>query len=509
MIVNAGNAEREPKGAPLAWTEEGGSEGRATERRGKGRGPERAEASAGNTAQRRRRAVAYGALAAGMGAALAVAGCSSSSSSGSASGTSSSSSFAGQTVSVYTQAPYGTQLNDYKEYYNYIETQFHQETGATIQWVYSSSAVTLAQELEQAAASGSGPDVWSIGSSFNGTATSLNDFYVIPPSQWSEFGGQSSFVAKQLTMSGPNNNDDIGIPFESIPFVLAYNTALLKKAGVSSPPATWTQLVSDAQAIQKASPGAAGVGMSPADPYGPWKPVWSYMEQDGGDFLTDNGSKADLTSPQLQAALQFYFGLEDQYHVTPKTDLTWESSQETSAFLAGKAGMMMDAAYSLAQEAQGTAVAGDVAFAPMPDVPYGMSSRPAGGQAAETIVSGNYYDIAKYDGNEALALKFIQVSTSAAAQLEQFKIMGWMPVTQAGIAAVEKAYPATVPFIDAEENSTPTDYTSAWSYIETGILHVIGQEAQQLATGQPYSASYVLSQLQAEDSVVQAHLSSS
>jgi multiple sugar transport system substrate-binding protein len=451
----------------------------------------------------RRRAAACGAFAAGVAAALVVAGCSSSSSAGSAANQ------AGQTLSVYTQAPYGTQLNDYKEYYNYIASQFHQQTGATIQWVYSSSAVTLAQELEQAAASGSGPDVWSIGSSFNGTATSLHEFYTFTPSDWSSLGSQSSFVAKQLTMSGPNNSQDIGIPFESIPFVLAYNTALFKEAGISSPPTTWTQFVSDAAAIQKAVPGAAGVSFSPADPYGPWKPVWSYMEQDGGDFLASNGTRASLTSPQLQAALKFYFGLEDTYHVVPKADLTWEGSQETSAFLAGKVGMTMEAAYSLIQEAQGTAVAKDVAFAPMPNVPYGMSGRPAGGQAAESIVSGNYYDIAKYAKNIPLALKFIEASTSPAAQLEQFKVMGWMPVTRAGVTEVEKAYPATVPFIQAEQNSTPTDYSPAWSYIETGVLHVIGQEAQQLATGQPYSASYVRSQLQAENSVVQGHLGAS
>ena len=124
-------------------------------------------------------------------------------------------------------------------------------------------------------------------------------------------------------------------------------------------------------------------------------------------------------------------------------------------------------------------------------------------------MSGNYYDIAKYAKNIPLALKFIEVSTSRAAQLEQFKVMGWMPVTQAGISEVEAAYPATVPFIQAEQNSTPTDYTPAWSYIETGVLHVIGQEAQQIATGQPYSASYVLGQLQAENSVVQGHLGAS
>lgn len=110
--------------------------------------------------------------------------------------------------------------------------------------------------------------------------------------------------------------------------------------------------------------------------------------------------------------------------------------------------------------------------------------------------------------NLPLALKFIQVSTSPAAQLEQFKIMGWMPVTQPGVSAVEQAYPDTVPFISAEENSTPTDYTPAWSYIETGVLAVIGHIAQQLATGQHYSDSYAMSQLQAENSVVQSHLSS-
>lgn len=444
-----------------------------------------------------------GALAIGL-AAVVLAGCSSSSSGG----TGGSGSLSGQTLTVYTQAPFGTQLKQYQQYYSYIANAFHKATGSSVKWVYSSSAVTLAQELSQAAASGSGPDVWSIGSSFNGTASALKEFYTISPSQWSQFGGVSSFVSKQLTMSGPNPSAYIGVPFESIPFVLAYNKALFAKAHIAAPPTTWTQFVADAQAIQKTSPGVAGAGLSPADPFGPWKPVWSYMEQSGGDFINKAGTTATLTSPQLQAALKFYFGLEDTYHVVPKADLTWEQSQETAAFLAGKTGMMLEAAYALKQQAQGTSVAGDVAFAPMPSVPYGMSARPAGGQPAESIVSGNYYDVAKYYGNLPLALKFIQVSTSPAAQLEQFKIMGWMPVTQPGVSAVEQAYPDTVPFISAEENSTPTDYTPAWSYIETGVLAVIGHIAQQLATGQHYSDSYAMSQLQAENSVVQSHLSS-
>ena len=440
--------------------------------------------------------------------AAGLTGCGSSGSSGQPSAAGSAN-LSGQTLSVYTQAPYGTQLNGYKQYYSYIANLFHKETGSTIQWIYTSSAVTLSQELEQAAASGTGPDVWSIGSSFNGTASSLHEFYTIPPSDWSQFGGQASFVSKQLTMAGPSDSQDIGVPFESIPFVLAYNKALFAKAGITAPPTTWTQFVADAQAIQKANPGVNGAGFSPADPYGPWKPVWSYMEQLGGDFVNSSGTTATLASPQLEAALKFYFGLEDQYHVVPKADLTWEGSQETAAFLAGKTGMTMDAGYALLQQAQGTPVQNDVAFAPMPNVPYGMTARPAGGQTAESIVSGNYYDVAKYYKNLPLALKFIQISTSPAAQLEQFKIMGWMPVTQAGVTSVEKAYPSTIPFIQAEENSTPTDYSPAWSYLEVGVLTVIGHVAQQLATGQSYSDSYVQSQLQAENSVAQTHLSNS
>jgi multiple sugar transport system substrate-binding protein len=442
-------------------------------------------------------------MAAGL-AAGSLAGCGSSSSS--SGGTSS---LSGQTLTVYTQAPYGTQLKQYQQYYAWIADAFHKATGSTVKWVYSSSAVSLSQELENAAASGTGPDVWSIGSSFNGTATALKEFWTLSSADWNKVGGQSSFVPKMLTMSGPSNSADIGVPFESIPFVLAYNKDLFAKAGISSPPATWSQFVADAQAVQKASPGVNGAGFSPADPYGPWKPVWSYMEQSGGDFVSPDGTKANLASPQLEAALKFYFGLVDTYHVIPKSELTWQGAQETSAFLAGKSAMMMDAAYSLGQEAQGTAVDGKVGFAPMPAVPYGMDSRPAGGQPAETIVSGNYYDVAKYYKNLPLALQFIKVSTSTAAQLEQFKIMGWMPVTQSGIAAVEKAYPATIPFIQAEQNATPTDFTPAWSDIELGVLAVIAHVAQQLATGHPYSDSYVHSQLQAENAVVQGKLSGS
>jgi multiple sugar transport system substrate-binding protein len=444
-------------------------------------------------------------LAAGV-AALGLAACGSSPAPGGAGGHAS---LSGQTLTVYTQAPYGTQLKDYEQYYAYIGAAFHKATGSTIKWDYSTSTESLSQEIENAAATGTGPDVFSLGSSFDGTAYATKEFYTLTSSDWDAAGGQAAFVPTMLTEAGPNNANDIAVPFESIPFVMAYNKALFAKAGVTSAPSTWAQWIADGQAVQKSDPGVNGSSFSPSDPYGPWKPIWSYMEQLGGDFLSSSGTTATMNNPQLVAAIKFYFAQDFQYHIVPAADLTWQGAQEESAFAAGKTAMIADSTYSLYQELAGTPVQQDVAFAPMPSVPDGLASRPSGGHPAESIVSGNYYAVAKYESNLPLALKFIQVSTSAAAQLEQFNVMGWMPVTRAGIAEVEKAHPAVASFITAEENSTPTDFTPAWADIETGLLAVIAHVAQQLATGHPYSDSYVMSQLQAANAVAQQHLASS
>ena len=133
------------------------------------------------------------AMAAGL-AAVTLIGCGSAGSSGSPAvvAPTKTAKLSGQTLTVYTQAPYGTQLKEYEQYYAYIATQFHKATGSTVKWVYSSSAVSLSQELEQAAATGGGPDVWSIGSSFNGTASALNEFYMIQPRDWARSAASRS-----------------------------------------------------------------------------------------------------------------------------------------------------------------------------------------------------------------------------------------------------------------------------------------------------------------------------
>lgn len=133
-----------------------------------------------------------------------VAGC------GTSSGPGGSKSLSGQTLTVYTQAPTGSGAAEYKAHYDYIAKLFHQQTGSSVTWDYFSSGTQLSQTVESSVATHSGPDIFSVGSSYNGTVAGAHAFHVFTSADWAETGGRSSFVPRMLTMSGPSASQDIG-----------------------------------------------------------------------------------------------------------------------------------------------------------------------------------------------------------------------------------------------------------------------------------------------------------
>jgi multiple sugar transport system substrate-binding protein len=388
--------------------------------------------------------------------------------------------FAGQTVSVFTNGPSGANSAATSSYYTYLGNLFHAQTGASVNWVYYTSSSQESSTVEASVATSTGPDIFAVGSGFNGTIYGTKAFHVLSASNWSAVGGRSSFSPSMLTMAGPSATQDIGVPYESQPFILAYN---------------------------KADPGTYGDSLDPADAYGPWKEVWSYALQSGGNLVSPNGKTSTLDSAPVRDAVQFYLSELYQYHIVPPQCLTWTGTEQEAAFAKGQVAMITDATYSLLAEVAGTPVASQIAFAPMPDVPIGSATRPKGAPAAQSIVSGNYWTIGNWDKNIPLALAFIKVGTSAQVQAEQFKLLGENPVTNVALTALAKSNPTMESFITAQANSTPLPFTAAWSYIEAGVLAVVSHSAQQLATSGSLSASYVTSQLAAADSAVQPQLS--
>jgi multiple sugar transport system substrate-binding protein len=423
-------------------------------------------------------------------------------------------SYAGQTLTVLDGAPTGSDASQMQTYYNDIATLFKEKTGATLQWQYYSSPAQEVTTIETSTVSGSGPDVISYGTSFVGTLWATGDFAPLTTSDWKVLGGESSFIKADLYDSGVSPSKYIGVPNETNPYVLTYNTDIFKKAGISSPPKTWTQFVKDAQLIQRKDPGVDGVGIDPQDPYDPWKSIYFLNDQLGGgkpwEWINNAGTQVKLVTPTMEQAIQFYFGLVYKYHVAPTQSLTWTGAELASAFEQGKVGMKVIGGYGDLASSMGTPVQGKVGFALLPTVPYGMTSLPSGGVPIETETTGNYWAIPKYAASkESLALEFEALTVQPTIQLAQFKLLGWMPVDNAGIAAVERGNPVAKPFIDAEAAAIPTSIAPVWSYVETGVLTAVHNIGSNLATSGKWDESYAVSQLQQAQAAAQAHASSS
>ena len=86
-----------------------------------------------------------------------------------------------------------------------------------------------------------------------------------------------------------------------------YNKAEFAKAGITSTPTTWAELVSDAKALMKAYPGTFGIG-APTDDT---DAIVSFIWGAGGQVAVQKSGKwvAELTSPASEAGIKFYADL--------------------------------------------------------------------------------------------------------------------------------------------------------------------------------------------------------
>jgi ABC-type glycerol-3-phosphate transport system substrate-binding protein len=115
-------------------------------------------------------------------------------------------------------------------------------------------------------------------------------------------------------------NDTINGDYYAVPWFggvrgIWYNKDQFTKAGISSAPTTWTQLVSDAKALMKAYPGTYGLG-APSDYT---NAIVSFIWGAGGQVATESGGKwtADLNTPKSEAGIKFYADLYLTDKVSP------------------------------------------------------------------------------------------------------------------------------------------------------------------------------------------------
>ena len=384
---------------------------------------------------------------------------------------------AGKTLNVLVQANtiYPQQQ---KQWFTDISDKFKAQTGAEVKFETFASANDELTKIQTAVVSGQGPDVYSLGTTFTPTAYATGAFLELKDADWKKVGGKDAFVPAALGISGPDADHQVGIPFTSRPFVMAYNTELLKAAGIDKPADSWDGLIEQSKKLTGG--GKFGMAVAYADGFDPWKFIWAMNIQAGNPIV--NGKKATLDDPAALKAYQTYLGWLANDKVVDPAAVGWKNAQAIAAFGAGNAAFLPMVSATSKVTLDKSSVAGKYAYAIMPTIPPGATSVPSSGKPVTSILSGDNLVVAKYSKNTDLALALVKLLTSAEQQKVYYTTFGELP-TNAAAAKELQADPALAAIVDSSTKAYGTPFIGGWSKVQLALLNVVVQSIPMLQAG--------------------------
>jgi multiple sugar transport system substrate-binding protein len=386
-----------------------------------------------------------------------------------------------------------------------VSKQLKKEAGSGLEWDFYDSAETEQQKLQTAMTSGTGPDVFVLGSTFVPTAVATGGFREFSGADWKKAGGKERIFQRQLTMAGETPAKLITVPFVMRPFGMVYNTELFERAGISGPPETWTDFVDSAKEMTDPSNKVYGAEMDPADSYDPWKILWTFTRQMGGDYVSKDLKTARFTSEEVETAVRFWFDWATKHKIVDPNSMTWDATDALTAFANGKVGMLIMITSNIDPTLKDSKVNGKYEYAPMPTIPYGMEAIPAGGEPTPSIVSGDYLGVADYSDAQDTALQLINLMTDYQNQLDYFEAVGDLPCNNKAVEELVAKSDTVKTFAEAERNATPTPFTGAFGPIELIMGSVSAKLGNKIATNS-FSPSDIKEQLKRANEEAQAQL---
>jgi len=367
---------------------------------------------------------------------------------------------------------------------------------------YTGSPATLVDTM---VASHRGPNVMEVGTTFIPTLTATGAF--VP---WSTTMLKQVKISHIITaatrMDAVAGKAPVGIPDSAEPFALWYNKVMFAKAGIKSPPRTWTEFLADAKKLTHPSQGVYGAAMAPADPFYSLHLTWLLSRQNGGEVINSSGSKAQFASPRVASQVRFYLDWLTKYHIVAPSDVQDQETEMIDAFVAGKAAMVpVGGLYDLAQidaTASKSFLAKNLGVAPNPVIPFGDTSTPKGGLATASFVSGQEQAIFKYSSSSAqigAAVKWIRFYTSAAVQKQLPQLYGTLPINKNAYTASYLRTPMWKTFESIEKTSEPTPQVAGWLDLPTVYDKALATVFDNAALGK-YRAGELSATLKSVDS---------
>ncbi|RZS86873.1 carbohydrate ABC transporter substrate-binding protein (CUT1 family) [Motilibacter rhizosphaerae] len=272
----------------------------------------------------------------------------------------------------------------------------------------------IGQKLPQSWATGQGPDLATPSFDPNAIFQYIKTNSVEPLDSAVGTGDakvEVSTFPKTVTSAFTVDGKLYAVPANLATLVLYYNKALLQKAGVTAPPATVDELVTDAKKLTlpagSSTPTQYGISLADHETIQMW-PILQWL---GGGDIVDAKGCATIDSPQSVAALKTWADLVQKDHVSP---VGQTGADADTLFSSKKAAFEINGPWAAA----GYRKAG---------IDLGIAPVPSGSAGPVTLASTVPLMVAKSSKHKAEAEQFLAYWTGKTAQLA-FSKGGFPPV---------------------------------------------------------------------------------
>lgn len=269
---------------------------------------------------------------------------------------------------------------------------------------------TVHQKMVSAAAAGTLPDMAQMGSTNMGEFAEMG---VLEPVDTSVFHKDDFFPA--AWDGNVVDGKAYGVPWYVDTRVLYYRTDLAKQAGITKPPATWSDLQALASAYQKKAGTKWGISLQPGGT-GTWQNWLPFLYSAGGSMMKDGKPALDTpTTVHSLAEYGAYFekGLADK-SVAPGHDVVKD-------FGNGSVPMFFSGPWQVAGiDKQFPDLKGKWKAVAVPT-----------GKSSTSFVGGSSLVTFRKSPHKAAALEFEKYLTSADRQADWFERSGDLPANKA------------------------------------------------------------------------------
>jgi len=276
------------------------------------------------------------------------------------------------------------------------------------------------QKLSAAVPTGTGPDIYDVGSNISAKFIDGGFLDPNPPNvdRYLKSGAWSPFVVNYMTINGKT----YGLPLDDGSRAsLFYNKTLFREAGIGQPPATFTELMADARKLVKVDASGkmtrSGISLRlSGQGSGITEKFRFILEPAGGSLIVRTASGKwhnGFDNEAGRATLQFYVDAVQKYHVDdPKIQ------HDADAFVAGNTAMLMREAWVIGEINDKN-----------PKLDYGVVPIPKWKRSRMLLQPFGFY-VNKTSANKDVAWDFLQFLTSKENAIRLTTMTGWVSERQ-------------------------------------------------------------------------------